>query len=226
MATYPPVTDRERDTALARIAARHLRREDTRWSEANADSDTAAYDVLAYLRRRHAQLPIGLAADDIWDELVLSAWVYWDQRRRERELLHRARCYGLSLSELGRYLGIATRQGMRDYIDRLDALLAEHSLIATAAPGPATGDGRTDPLSRFLGTSRAQRGTDVYSARARRVAARAKPARDDWIIAHHPRIAVDWAREGGTLPVSLGHRDAWTRSLGSSMKTRALISSA
>jgi hypothetical protein len=190
MATYPPVTDRERDAALRRITDRHLRREDNRWSEANSDSETAAYEVLGYLRRRHTQLPGGLAADDVWDELVLSAWVYWDQRRRERELLHRGRRLGLSLAELGRYLGIGTRQGMRDYLDRLDALLAEYHHIQTTRPGPATGDGATDPLTRHAGATRAQRGADVHTTRARRAATHAKPARQDWIAIHRTGIAA------------------------------------
>ncbi|HZZ48231.1 MAG TPA: hypothetical protein VFE65_15225 [Pseudonocardia sp.] len=190
MATYPPVTDRERDAALARITARHLRREDTRWSEANSDSDTAAYDVLHYLRRRHAQLPVGLTADNVWDELTLSAWIYWDQRRRERELLHRARRLGLSLADLARYVGIGTRQGMRDYLDRVDALLADYNDISSRPRGPATGDGQTDPLARIAGTTRAQRGADVHTTRARRAATRTKPARQDWITTHHSVIVA------------------------------------
>lgn len=188
VATYPPVTDRERDAALARITTRHLRREDTRWSEANSDSDTAAYDVLAYLRRRHTQLPVGLAADNVWDELTLSAWIYWDQRRRERELLHRALYLGLSLSDVGRYLGITTRQGTRDHLDRLDALLAEYAHIRATPTQAATGDGATDPLARFPGTTRASRGADVHTTRARRATTRHRPTRTDWITTHHDRI--------------------------------------
>jgi hypothetical protein len=63
MATYPLVADAGRDAAIARIARRQLRREDSRWSEAGSASDTAARDVLAHLRRLH-----GLVADDVWDE--------------------------------------------------------------------------------------------------------------------------------------------------------------
>ncbi len=110
MAIYPPVTRRECEDALARITVRHG--DDSRWSEAG----TEPRDVLAYLRRRHLQLPRKVAQRDVWDELVLSAWVYWDERRPELELLRRAGRYGLSLTELGRYLGIGTRQGMRDYL--------------------------------------------------------------------------------------------------------------
>jgi hypothetical protein len=181
------VTDRERDAALKRIADRHLKSEDIRWPEANSDSDTAAYDVLAYLRRRHRQLP-KLAAGDVWDELVLSAWVYWDQRRRERELLNRGLHLGLSLSEVGRYLGIGTRQGTRDYLDRLDALLGEYTTQSALPRRAATGDGTTDPLARYGRATRKQRGADVHSTRATRVSRRAKPSQTDWITLHQARI--------------------------------------
>jgi hypothetical protein len=192
VSTYPPVTDRERDAALARIARRHRQREDTRWSAAGLDEHSGARDVLEYLRRRnqpgHIPLPAALAADDIWDELVLAAWVHWDERRAERERLHRARRYGLSYADIGRYLGIGTRQGARDYLDRLDAAVDEYTRINHTRHGPATGDGATDPLARLAGTTRAARGADVHAARAARAAATARPARTDWITTHQPQI--------------------------------------
>ncbi|MGH3715436.1 MAG: hypothetical protein ACRDT4_18520, partial [Micromonosporaceae bacterium] len=121
MASYPPVTDAEADAALRRIRTRHERREDPHWWQAEADGPEAAYRVLDYLRRRSqpgpTQLPAGLAAADVWDELILSAWCWWDHKARERELLARAQRYGLSLSDLGAFLGIRSRQGMRDYLD-------------------------------------------------------------------------------------------------------------
>ncbi len=179
VATYPPVGDRERDAALARIARRHARYDDSRWSEAG----TEVRDVLAYLRRRRAgpPLPAQLATDDAWDELVLSAWVWWDERRRERELLHSALRRGLSLADIGRYLGVTTRQGSRDYLDRLDALLADHHRHATTPRGPATGDGATDPLHAWTTTTRAARGADVHAARAGRAATRRRPSADEWV---------------------------------------------
>lgn len=185
MATYPPIGDQERDAALARIVSRHAQFDDSRWSEAG----TEPRDVLAYLRRRQAQLPYALAARDVWDELVLSAWVEWDERRREAELLHRALRLGLSLREVGQYLGIGSRQGMRDYLDRLDAVLADHAQSRTAPRGPATGDGSTDPLNRWSQSTRSQRGADVHATRAKRAARRARPARQTWITGNQGRIA-------------------------------------
>lgn len=80
-------------------------------------------DVLAYLRRRGPTTSRAIEADDIWDELVLSAALRWEELERERALLRRARSVGLSLAEVGAHLGIRTRQGTQDYLDRLDALV-------------------------------------------------------------------------------------------------------
>jgi hypothetical protein len=180
VATYPPIGDLERDAAVGRIAARHARYDDSRWSEAG----TEARDVLNYLARRRAELPFALTAHDVWDELVLSAWVYWDERGRERELLHSALRRGLSLSEVGRYLGIGSRQGTRDYLDRLDALLADLHRARSRPRGPATGDGRADPLAVWADSTREQRGADVHATRAQRAAGRQRPTRMGWLEAH------------------------------------------
>jgi len=201
VATYPPVTNRECEDALARITVRHG--DDSRWSEAG----TEPRDVLAYLRRRHLQLPRKVAQRDVWDELVLSAWVYWDERRRELELLRRAGRYGLSLTELGRYLGIGTRQGMRDYLDRLEALISEsppHATPPHATPPPADDPGQValreararDPRRRpppgvatsFVGRSRALRDADVHAQRGTRARALIRPSQQDWIDQHAPRV--------------------------------------
>jgi hypothetical protein len=186
VATYPPIGDHERDAALARIAERHLRYDDPRWSEAG----TEARDVLAYLRRRRTELPYEVTAHDTWDELVLSGWAYWDERRRERELIHSALRRGLSLSEVGRYLGISTRQGTRDYLDRLDALVADHAHTQTTLSGPVAGDGGTDALAVWARSSRAHRGADVHATRARRRAARSRPSRQSWIDDNSTRITA------------------------------------
>lgn len=184
MASYPPIGDLERDAAVERIASRHARYDDSRWSEAG----TEARDVLNYLARRRAELPFALTAHDAWDELVLSAWVYWDERRRERELLHSALRRGLSLAEVGRYLGIGSRQGTRDYLDRLDALLADLHRTRARTRGPVIGDGQADPLAVWAGTTREQRSADVHAARAQRAAGRQRPTRMGWLETHHGRL--------------------------------------
>lgn len=122
VATFPPVGAIERDNALTRIERRHQRYNDYRWSEAGSE----AREVLDYLRGHRSRLPRQLVDDDVWDELVLSAWVYWDERRRERELIRHALARGLSLREVGAFVGLHTGQGLRDYLDSLDARLHEY----------------------------------------------------------------------------------------------------
>lgn len=107
------------DAALARIQARHEKVDD----QHRADMGTDPRDVLAYLRRRAPTTSRALEADDIWDEFILSAALRWEELERERALLRRARSVGLSLAEIGAHLGIRTRQGTQDYLDRLDALV-------------------------------------------------------------------------------------------------------
>ena len=184
MPTYPPVGARERDDALRRIALQLDRFDDSRRSEAGSE----AREVLSYVRSRHAALPRALTSAIAGDQLVLSAWVYWDERRRERDLLKRVLREGKSLAEVGAFLGIRTRQGMRDYLDRLDALLAEHERSTATVISPATGDGATDPLRRYGSRTRAERGADVHATREKRAASRLKPTRELWIERNHQRI--------------------------------------
>jgi hypothetical protein len=106
--------------ALARIRARHEFVDDPGRGEMGTDPG----EVLGYLRRRWAAGGSrATAVDDVWDELTLSAAVHSAEVERQRALLRRARHLGLSLSELGAHFGIRTRQGMRDHLDRLDALV-------------------------------------------------------------------------------------------------------
>jgi hypothetical protein len=126
VSVYPYVGDRERDAAVRRIAQRH-RHEDPSWSQAGSEGDDPARDVLAYLHKQHARLPRAVSTADAVDALVLAGWIWWDERRRERELLRRARSYGHSLRELGAFLGLETRQATYEYLDRLDALIAAHT---------------------------------------------------------------------------------------------------
>lgn len=91
--------------------------------------------------------------------------------------------------DLGRFLGLGTRQGRRDYLDGEDALLTEYRRIGEQARRPATGDGATDPFSRLAGRTRATCGADLHTARHTRRQARARTARRDWIAGH--RLVVE-----------------------------------
>jgi hypothetical protein len=120
VSTPPRITDTELAAAVERIARRHDRIDDSRRSAMG----TEPRDVLDYLAARSpAGIPRWVAAADTADALILSTWCWWDDRRRELRLLRTGRSLGLSLSELGAPLGITTRRGTQDRIDRLDALL-------------------------------------------------------------------------------------------------------
>lgn len=83
----------------------------------------AVHDVLDFLLRRSSGVPRWVAQADVADALVLSTWLWWQDRRRELQLLRRGRHLGLTLTQLGSPLGIGD-QGVTDRIDRLAALLA------------------------------------------------------------------------------------------------------
>jgi hypothetical protein len=120
VSTPPRITAAERDAAIARIGRRHDRIDDPRRSELG----TEPRDVIAFvLGRGPAGVPRWVAAADHLDAVVLTTWCWWEDRRTERRLLRQALMVGISLSDLGAPLGIRTRQGMRDRLDRLAALL-------------------------------------------------------------------------------------------------------
>jgi hypothetical protein len=121
VATPPRITEIERDAAVSRIAARHARIDDPRRSELG----TEPRDVVTFvLGRGPSGVPRWVAALDHHDALVLSTWCWWEERRRERRLLRQGLHLGLTAGELGAPLGMGSRQGLRDRLDRLDALLA------------------------------------------------------------------------------------------------------
>jgi hypothetical protein len=110
----------EVEAAVARVLWRHERVDDIRRSGLGSEPR----DVLEHLIRHSVGLPRWVAAADTLDALVLTTWLWWEDRRRERALLRRGMSLGLTHTELGRPLGITTRQGLRDRVDRLEALLA------------------------------------------------------------------------------------------------------
>nr|WP_211177971.1 hypothetical protein [Pseudonocardia acidicola] len=130
---------------MARIARRHARIDDPRRSGMGSEPR----DVVAYvLGRGPAGVPRWVSAADHADALVLSTWCWWEDRRTERRLLRQGRHLGLSLAELGAPLGITTRQGVQDRLDRLDALLEydrpDEQLTRTARREARAADARQD----------------------------------------------------------------------------------
>jgi hypothetical protein len=86
---------------------------------------TEPRDVIEYvLNRGPSGVPRWVSAADHADALILVTWCWWQDRRVERRMLRQGLHLGLSLGELGAPLGIRSRQGARDRLDRLTALLA------------------------------------------------------------------------------------------------------
>lgn len=120
MVTPPRILAAERDAAIARIDRRHARFDDPRRSELGSEPREVLEFVLG---RGTVGVPRWVSAADHADALVLWTWLWWEDRRTERRLLRQGLAAGLSLSDLGSPLGITTRQGTQDRIDRLGALL-------------------------------------------------------------------------------------------------------
>lgn len=143
VSTPPRITAVERDAAIARIDRRHARIDDPRRSELG----TEPRDVLAFvLERGPVGVPRWVSAADHADALVLSTWLWWEDRRDERRLLRQGLAAGLSLANVGAPLGITTRQGVQDRLDRLGALLKydrpDEQVTRTARREARASDGR------------------------------------------------------------------------------------
>ncbi|MBN9739187.1 hypothetical protein PP1_029785 [Pseudonocardia sp. P1] len=156
MATPPRITDVERDAAITRISDRHSRIDDPRRSELGTDPR----DVISWvLDRGTAGVPTAVSAADHHDAVVLNTWCWWEERRRERRLLRQGLQLGLSAGELGAPLGIRSRQGLRDRLDRLDALLVhdrpDEQLTRDARRARRTRDPQQVWIDRHRSTIRA-----------------------------------------------------------------------
>jgi hypothetical protein len=120
MATPPRVNDTEITAAITRITQRHAAVDDPHLERMGTESR----DVLDYLHRYpDTRLPGWVCHADTQDALILQTGLWWDDRRRLHATLRRGRQAGVTLTQLGRPLGIRTAQGTQDLLDRLAALL-------------------------------------------------------------------------------------------------------
>lgn len=81
-------------------------------------------EVLDYLQT-HTRVPPWVLQADVCDALRLNNYLWWADRRRELAWLRAGVRRGLFLTQLGSAVGTG-KQGVRDRIDRLEALLAFH----------------------------------------------------------------------------------------------------
>lgn len=151
MRTPPRVNHVEVETALRRIYARRVKVDDPNLEHLGSEPA----DVLDYLRKyAGADIPSWVRQADIADGLVLHVWTWWEDRRRERALLRAGLREGMFLSQLGAPLGISSRQGVRDALDRLDALLEydrpDEKISRDARRSVQINDGRQEWIARNL----------------------------------------------------------------------------
>lgn len=132
MTTPPRVHPQAVDAAADSIFRRHTDRGD----QAADEMGHLPRDVLAYLRRRAPQLPDGLRVDDLDDVAVLLLGNWWDEQRELLFWLRQVVKLGAARKEFAGTFGITSKQGFRDWLDRLEALLSE------------TGPGRPDEQSQ------------------------------------------------------------------------------
>ncbi|SPX94891.1 Uncharacterised protein [Mycobacterium xenopi] len=110
--------------AIDRIAKRRAKVDDKHRELLPDSPDSDPREVLDYLRKYSgSDIPKWVLQADVRDALTLNNWCWWEDRRRELYFLTAGRDRGLFLSELGAQVGVKTRQGVIDRIDRLEALL-------------------------------------------------------------------------------------------------------
>jgi len=120
MTTPPPVTTTALVETIQHIRRRHAAANDPTWGLITTDPR----DVLDYLATyaHNPDNPEGVRSADAVDRITLAVWLWWDDKRRERDVVRDA-LQLLHASQVGAALGMTTRQGPRDRLDRLEALL-------------------------------------------------------------------------------------------------------
>lgn len=124
MGARPKVHSTEAARAIERIARRRTKVDDPFRDRLPDAPDSDPREVLDYLLRySHADhIPRWVLQADVSDALILSNFLWWEDKRRELQILKAGRDRGLFLSQLGSQVGVG-KQGVLDRIDRLQALL-------------------------------------------------------------------------------------------------------
>lgn len=111
---------------LRRVVNRRVKVDDPDRALLPDDTDnpqvSEVYAVLDYLAN-HTRVPEWVTHADVSDALRLNNYLWWAERRRELAWLRTGVRRKLLLAQLGAAVGVS-KQGVRDRIDRLEALLA------------------------------------------------------------------------------------------------------
>ncbi len=122
MATPPKITRVELVQTITRIVNRRIKVDDPDRELLPAPEQADPSEVLAYLQK-HTRVPGWVLDADVTDALRLCVWLWWEDRRRQLYWLQRGKARKLFLRHLGSELGIRSRSGVNDRIDRYSALL-------------------------------------------------------------------------------------------------------
>lgn len=110
VAAPPPVSAGEALAAIERIRARRTEIDDPNLWRLSDEP----VDVLAFLRRYSSGVPRWVAQADVLDGLTLRLRVWWLGEEAELWLLEAARRVGVPPNQVGRRLGVSSRQGVHD----------------------------------------------------------------------------------------------------------------
>lgn len=141
---------------LRRVVNRRIKVEDPDLSLLPDDTEnpqvSEVYAVLDYLAT-HTRVPEWVTQADVSDALRLNNYLWWDERRRELAWLRAGMRRKLPLTQLGAAVGTG-KQGVRDRIDRLEALLAyerpDEQLTREARRAARTADERREVESSWI----------------------------------------------------------------------------
>jgi hypothetical protein len=123
VSTRPRVHREEVAAAILRIARRRAKIDDRSRDLLPDAPDSDPREVLDYLMHHSGNnIPQVVRLQDVKDALVLTNWLWWEDRRRELYFLKAGVESGMFLAELGGLVGVG-KQGVKDRIDRLTALL-------------------------------------------------------------------------------------------------------
>jgi hypothetical protein len=198
MTTPPRITTNELVETIQHIRRRHVAANDPTWGLITTDPR----DVLDYLAdyAHNPANPEGVRSADAVDRITLTVWLWWDDRRRERDALRDA-LHLLHASQVGAALGMTTRQGARDRLDRLDALLRydrpDEKLTRDARREAASLARHGDARAAWIATHHVA--LDDAATRLLDAADRHQVAEREWL----DELAADQAR-GAWTPGSIG----------------------
>lgn len=164
--------------------------------------DSDPREILDYLRTYSGpQIPTWVLQAEVCDALILLTWLWWEDRRRELQLLKAGRARGLPLAQLGAQIGVG-KQGVLDRIDRLEALLRydrpDEKITRAARHANRDGQERAAAEHAWIDHNRAELSEAISSLTAAADRYELEGEGREWL----DELAVD-ARDGELTPATM-----------------------